>query len=165
MSGLRRSHFVGANNLQWRAQPSLLLMIGDIGCLGNISITVEKYLAVFDAEPREILDGDHDVMVQTIGYSYHAAVREHGMILRYDDNHPWRHHADDHHVHRGNWRDRNDDSGRVDWVGLGAWPLLSQVIEEVADWYHAHRDELPRPDDYAAPLPREPRTRFNPDAI
>lgn len=164
MAQLRASHFVGADNLRLDAQPSLLLLIGDIGCLGNISITVEKYLATDEASPGEVIDGDHDVLVQTIEYSYHACVRGHGMILRYDNNHPWPRHADDHHAHRGNWRDENDDSGQVEWVGVDRWPTLGDVITEVSEWYYSHRDELPNPDDYATPLHREPRTRWNPNA-
>ena len=46
MGHLRATNFVGADNLRLIAQPNLLMMIGDIGCLGNILITVEKYLAV-----------------------------------------------------------------------------------------------------------------------
>lgn len=164
MVQLRATQFVGADGLEWIAQPSLLLMIGDVGCLGNIRITVEKYLAIVtrDATPANVLDGDHDIVVQTIGYAYHAAVRGHGMILRYDNNHPWPGHADDHHVHRGDWRDAEDDSGRVEWVGEDRWPTLGEVVREVMDWYYGNRDDLPNPDLYATPLPREPRTRWNP---
>lgn len=30
------------------------------------------------------------------------------------------------------------------------------------DWYYAHRDELPRPDEYATPQVRVPRILWNP---
>ena len=164
MGQLRATTFVGADSLRLIAQPALLLMIGDIGCLGNISITVEKYLAIVtpNASPSDVLDGAHDVVVQTLQYAYHAAVRRHGMILRYDNNHPWRGHADEHHVHRGDWRERDDDSGTIAWVGADRWPPLGDVITEVTDWYYVHRDELPDPDAYAEPLVREPRTMWNP---
>ncbi len=143
---------------------SLILLVGDIGCLGNILITVEKYLAIVtpDATPAEVLDGDHDVVVQTIAYAYHASVRGHGAILRYDNNHPWPRHADDHHVHRCDWRYPDDDPGRVEWVGEARWPTLGEVVREVMDWYYDNRDQLPQADEYATPLVREPRTRWNP---
>lgn len=164
MSQLRASTFVGADNLRLVAQPALLLMIGDIGCLGNILVTVEKYLAIVTDEttPAGVLDGDHDALVHTITYAYHAGIRGGGMILRYDNNHPWPGHPDEHHVHRGNWRDADDDSGKIEWVGEQHWPTLGEVVQEVMDWYEANRDELPNPDAYATPLEREPRTRWNP---
>ena len=166
MGQLRASQFVGADNLQWIAQPSLLVLIGDIGCLGNIGITVEKYLAIVtpDATPDDVLAGDHDIVVQTIGYAYHAQVRSHGMILRYDNNHPWPQHADDHHVHRGDWRDATDNVGRVEWVGADRWPTLGDVIREIETWYYEQHRDLPEPDAYATPVLREPRTRWNPNA-
>lgn len=163
MGQLRASGFVGADNLRLIAQPSLILMIGDVGCLGNITITVEKYLAIVTptANPSEVLAGDHDVVVETIRYAYHAQVSKHGPILRYDNNHPWPRHGDNHHVHRCDWR-KQDDSGRVEWVGAAHWPTLGTVVNEVMDWYYEHRDELPQPDAYATPLQREPRTMWNP---
>lgn len=164
MAQLRATTFVGADSLRLVAQPALLLMIGDIGCLGNILITVEKYLAIEmpGTTPEEVLDGAHDVTIQTISYAYHAGVRGRGMILRYDNNHPWPGHADNHHVHRGEWRDPDDDAGRVSWIGEDCWPTLGDVVREVMDWYYTQRDELPEPDVYGSPLSREPRTRWNP---
>ena len=164
MGQLRKTGFVGADTLELIAWPQRLLMIGDIGCLGDISITVEKYLAVVtpDATPADVLDGDHDIVVQTRLYSYHAQVCGHGAILRYDNNHPWPGHEDEHHVHRCDWRNHDDDPGRVDWVGADAWPTLGDVIAEVMSWYYEHRDELPRRDDYATPIARQARILWNP---
>lgn len=164
MSQLRVSGFVGADTLELIPWPSRLLMIGDIGCLGRIVITVEKYLEVLsrDATPADVLAGDHDVLVQTRIYSYHAAVEEHGAILRYDNNHPWPRHVDEHHVHRCDWRDRDDDPGRVEWIGADHWPTLGEVIRELSAWYDQNRDELPCPDDYGTPIKREPRILWNP---
>jgi len=165
MGQLRATGFVGTDSLRLVAQPSLLLMIGDIGCLGDITITVEKYLTVITdgATPSDVLAGDHDVMVQTIIYSYRAGVRGHGTILRYDNNHGRPGHADWHHAHRCDWRSA-DDVGHVEWIGEDRWPTLGDVVEEVMDWYYEHRDELPRPDAYATPLRREPHILWNPFA-
>lgn len=166
MTQLRASQFVGADTLELLAWPSRLLMVGDIGCLGNIRVSVEKYLRIVtpDATPEDVLAGDHDVEVQTLIYAYHAAVVGHGMILRYDNNHGRPGHADWHHVHRGDWRNANDDAGTVEWIGRDSWPTLGDVIRELGDWHERHRDELPRPDDWAAPLPRHPHLLWNPNA-
>lgn len=138
-------------------------MIGDIGCLGNIRLSVEKYLQVLTpgASGRDVLGGDHDIEVETRIYAYHAAVVGHGMILRYDNNHGRAGHADWHHVHRGDWRNAGDDAGVVEWIGEDRWPTLGEVIQELADWYYEHRDELPSPDDYAPPLTRAPHIFWN----
>lgn len=101
---------------------------------------------------------------QTMLYAYHAGIRGGGMILRYDNNHSWPRHADQHHVHRGNFKDSDDDSGKIEWLGADRWPSLGDVVREVMDWYYVHRDELPNPDTYAEPLERNPRTMWNPDA-
>jgi hypothetical protein len=131
--------------------------------IGDITLTVEKYLRVIteDATPSAVLEGDHDIVVQTYLYSYHASVRGHGAILRYDNNHGG--HPDSHHVHRCEWRnDDDDDAGRVVWIGEDAWPTLGDVIQELMDWYYANRDDLPRPDEYAEPVARNPRILWDP---
>ena len=138
-------------------------MVGDIGCLGDITLTVEKYLRVMTeaASPSDVIGGDHDIVVQTYIYAYHASVRGHGAILRYDNNHGRPGHADWHHVHRCDWR-TDDDVGHVEWIGEERWPTLGEVIQELMDWYYANRDQLPNPDAYAAPLTRVPRILWNP---
>jgi hypothetical protein len=160
---LRATSFVGADTLELIAWPRQLVMVGDIGCLGEITLTVEKYLRVLiaHASPSDVLGGDHDIVVQTYVYSYHASVRGHGAILRYDNNHGRSGHPDWHHVHRCDWRS-DDDVGRVEWIGEDKWPTLGDVIQELMDWYYANRDDLPRPDEYAAPLKRVPRILWNP---
>jgi hypothetical protein len=35
-------------------------------------------------------------------------------------------------------------------------------MQELMDWYYVNRDDLPRPDEYAAPLARVPRILWNP---
>jgi hypothetical protein len=158
MGHLRVTGFVGADTLELIAWPQLLVMVGDVGCLGDITVTVEKYLRVLtdDATPLDVLSGDHDIVVQTYLYAYHANVGDHGPIFRYDNNHGRPGHADRHHVHRCDWR-TSDDAGRVDWVGEHKWPTLGEVIQELRNWYYENRDELPRPDEYATPLKRTPR--------
>ncbi|HVV87315.1 MAG TPA: hypothetical protein VHE35_29945 [Kofleriaceae bacterium] len=163
MGQLRSTGFVGADTLELIAWPKQLVMVGDIGCLGDLSITVEKYLRVVTpgARPADVLDGDHDISVETYVYSYHASVRCHGAVFRYDNNHGRPGHADWHHVHRCDWRS-DDDVGQVEWIGEARWPTLGDAIRELSAWYYEHRDALPSPDEYAAPLQRQPRILWNP---
>ena len=144
MGQLRATSFVGADTLRLVAWPGRLLMVGDIGCLGDIRLSVEKCLRVVTpgATAAGIVDGNHDVIVQTTMYAYHATICGHGLILRYDNCHPRAGHADWHHVHRCDWR-TDDDAGQIEWVGEDRWPTLGEVVNELMDWYHAHYDELP----------------------
>lgn len=164
MAQLRETQFVGADTLKLVAWPSRLLMIGDIGCLGGIRISVEKYLRIMTpgATASDVIAGDHDIEVQTFAYAYHAAVEGCGMVLRYDNNHGRPGHLDWHHVHRGDWRSKDDDTGVVEWIGEHRWPTLGDVIRELSNWYEAVRDELPNADGYATPLVREPHLFWNP---
>lgn len=165
MAQLRETQFVGADTLDIVAWPSRLLMVGDIGCLGDIRISVEKYLRVLtpDATPDDVIKGDHEIIVQSYIYSYRAGVCGHGTIVRIDNNHSWPGHTDEFHIHHCDWRS-DDDVGRVEWVGEDNWPTLGEFIRDVASWYYEHRDELPRPDEYAVPLAREPHLLWNPMA-
>jgi hypothetical protein len=167
MAALRETQFVGADTLDLVAWPGRILMIGDIGCLGNITISVEKYLRVVTphASAEQVLDGDHDIEVETLVYSYRAGVRGHGTILRVDNNHTheWLGHADEHHAHHCDWRS-DDDVGRIEWLGADRWPTLGDFVRQVMDWYYEHREELPEPDVYATPLKREPHIMWNPNA-
>jgi len=164
MAQLRATQFVGADTLSLVAWPGRLVMVGDIGCLGNITISVEKYLKVItpDATPDHVLAGDHDVEVQTYIYSYRAGVRGHGTIVRVDNNHVWPGHPDEHHKHHCNWRS-DDDSGEVEWLGEERWPTLGEFVREVMEWHGTHREELPEPDQYAVPLERAPHILWNPN--
>ena len=47
---LRARSFVGADTLELIAWPRQLVMVGDSGCLGEITLTVEKYLRVLTAD-------------------------------------------------------------------------------------------------------------------
>jgi hypothetical protein len=162
MGQLRATGFVGADTLRLIAWPSLLVMVGDIGCLGDLVVSTEKYLEIVtpDASPDDALAGDGDILVRTLIYSYNASVRGRGTIFRYDNNHGRAGHADWHHVHRCDWRS-SDDDGTVAWIGEDRWPTLGEVVRELMDWYYEHRNQLPTPDDYAVPLVREPRIVYH----
>jgi hypothetical protein len=161
MGELRSSGFVGDDTLRWLVWPQFLVMVGDIACLGDLVISVEKYLTVVteDATPGDVLR-DGDIQVQTLVYSYNASVRGRGTVFRYDNNHRWKGHADNHHVHRCDWR-KDEATGVVQWVGEARWPTLGEVVVELESWYWEARSDLPNPDVHALPLEREPRALWH----
>ena len=143
---VRAGDFVQRHTLRYVGIPGHIIIVGQVACLGNIVLTVEKYLEVLDGRVSgpEVLDGDDDAEVQTIIYAYNASVRGHGNLLRYDNTHRWRGHADDHHRHRMDWRNNSRElPGSPEWVGYDRWPHLGDFMQEARDWYWEHRDELP----------------------
>lgn len=136
--------FVGSETLTFNPVPRAFLLEGEIACLGEIVVTVEKYI--------EILEGQGDnATVQTIWYSYNASVSNRGNILRYDNQdydylRPG--HLDEHHKHIFDWHSGDEGAGSPIWVGKQNWPTLGDVLQELQDWYWHHRAELPNPDIY-----------------
>lgn len=144
MYGFRSGDFVGEDTLEFISRGSGNLAIaGEISCLGDIVIRVEKNLTVID-------DGTADPLVQTVDYAYNASVRGANSFLRHDNLHSYPGHKGSHHRHDFDWRDEQDLPGSPSWVGIEGWPTLSEFIEEVQKWYWSNRDELPEPDTYGA---------------
>lgn len=143
---LRSEDFVLEDTLEVNPVPSQtepgFLMEGEIGCLGCIVITVEKFLTVVDG-PEE------DPMVQTEWYSYNVSVRGWSTVFRYDNQHPeYLHpgHKDRHHKHEYDLETGEEAAGSPIWTGADRWPHLSEVMEEAREWYWNHRDDLPDPE-------------------
>jgi len=139
--------FIGTETLEFTPFPNGFLLKGEISCLGEIVIAVEKFLDIHDLLPQPI----DDFVVQTTWYSYNAFVRNHSNILRYDnqdgdDLRPG--HADAHHKHSFDWLTGKEEPGSPFWVGSEGWLTLGEVIQEVEDWYWANRKDLPHPDAY-----------------
>ena len=138
MQMVRGGGVIHHDTLKFKALPSTITLTGEIACLGNIIVQVNKMLVI--VEPAE------DPEVQTITYAYNAWVRNHKTFLRYDNSHPHKGHADRHHKHILDWR---TGRGRVEWVGVAAWPTLTDVLHEVESWYWANREDLPDRDKVA----------------
>ena len=136
MSQLYAHGFIQRDTLQWETTPPAMRLCGEIACLGNIVIGVQKILLVLDGQ------GD-DALVQTVYYAYNASVRGYGNIFRYDNNEHYSEHPDAHHRHDFNWRTGAQRNNSPRWTG--EWPTLGEFIEKVADWYQVNRDELPEP--------------------
>ena len=144
MNGFAAQGFVGEHNLEFTFEGSgVLALDGEISCLGNIVIRVEKYLRVLE-------NASPDPLVQTYSYSYNASVRGSSNVMRYDNWHPHEGHKDSHHKHDFDWQSDEELSYSPRWMGVMGWPTLSEFIEEVMGWYYRRYSELPSPDAYAA---------------
>jgi Family of unknown function (DUF6516) len=123
--------------------PGIVLQ-GGIACLGNLVLTVNKFLEIL-SDPD-----DDNPMVETRVYKYNLSVRGYGTVFRYDNEHPWflhPGHPDPHHKHLFDWRAGKElRPPSPVWVGADDWPHLSRIIEEAREWYYLNRDALPEPD-------------------
>jgi hypothetical protein len=144
MDQFRSGGFVGEDTVRFpREIGGTLAITGEISCLGDIFIRVEKNLIVID-------DGTLDPLVQTVDYAYNASVRGAKSFLRHHNLHPLPGYPDPHQRHEFYWQTEEELPNSPSWVGEEGWPTLSEFIEEVEQWYWNHRDELPNPDGYAA---------------
>jgi hypothetical protein len=134
MQQFLRGGFVRSENLSFNdLGDGFIEMEGVIECDGGIYIEVRKRI--------EILDGDGaDALVQTVDYSYNAAIRGVGNILRYDSPHP--DHNREHHVHRFDVFAGVERRPPIFILDESARPTLGEVIEEVQAWYYANLDQL-----------------------
>ncbi len=147
MEQLRRAGFVGEDTLIVEAYPatppkrSVLSLLGEISCRGNIIVSVTKIL-------EKVNDDDDDPLIQTVEYAYHAFVRGGGNIFRYDNMHPRSDHADQHHKHDFAFPTGEES---VEWVGADRWPTLGDVIRKLMAWHSDNYHSLAEPDAFSAP--------------
>lgn len=83
--------------------------------------------------------------VRTIWYSYHAGLEGplDRPIFRYDNAHAYSRegHTDEHHKHRfdpATWQEIEPP----EWIGRARWPHLSEVVEELAEWWRTTGQHL-----------------------
>lgn len=110
----------------------LIVLAGRIQCVGGIYVDVWKVLVAVDGSGPA-------VRVQSVAYSYNAAVPGLGNILRYDSPHAG--HRGHHHVHRYDVFS-NDRDGTVADTSDTDWPTLGEVLDELRDWYYENFDRL-----------------------
>lgn len=106
-------------------------MKGRVQCQGSLHLDIEKRL-------RGKRDAQSIEMVETIDYSYTAAIHRVGTLFRYDSPHE---HRSCHHVHRYDVLS-GDKGGNIIEHTRGEWPSLSNVIEEFKNWYYGNFAEL-----------------------
>lgn len=141
MDQMRADGFVGEDTLVLESiGAGLLVMFGEIACMGGIVVRVEKYLEVLEGEGL-------DASVRTVEYKYNAFIRGRNNVLRYDNSHSYPDHADAHHRHEYDWKSGKQPESAT-WVGEHRWPTLNDVLEELRRWYWENREDLPKPDGY-----------------
>ena len=131
MQDFRDEEFLLADGLSFDWQNTDRLVIeGRIRCHGDLFIDVETFLAVRVA-------GDQR-QVRTVRYTYHAGVEgsQDRSVFRYDNFHAYSRegHADAHRKHvfdHATWKVKTPP----EWIGAARWPHLSDVIEELRQWW------------------------------
>ena len=136
--------FVSDSTLEFCPYPNAFRLAGEIACLGEILIQVDKFL--------DILEGcNDDAIVCTRWYAYNVSIKNYGNVFRYDNQDPdylRDGHLDEHHKHLFDWRLNVECLDSPKWIGESGWLTLGQVIEEAHDWYWQNQHLLPKPDSY-----------------
>jgi len=124
--------FVLADELELSVYGAGYLVIsGQIRCLGDILIDVDKVLKVVDGTGES-------TRIQTAWYRYNARIPGRGIVVRYDAPHP---HRPVHHAHRFNILEASPVE-QIEESPDGDWPVLGEVIQELEHWYYEHYDAL-----------------------
>ena len=144
MNQFRSRDFVSSETLKFFPYPDCFRLKGEISCLGDILVTVDKLIDILSGQ-------DDNAIVQTRWYTYNASVRGYSNILRYDnqdDDYLRDGHHDAHHKHLFDWRTGQEALGSPFWIGHQNWRTLGDVLQELENWYWQHRVELPNPEEY-----------------
>lgn len=105
-------------------------------------------------EVEKLLERSGD-LVHTLEYRYQVTLQGRGGVLRYDNSHgPAPHYESDnptaqretwHHRHELEWFDPSSPRTPEELPGPDydiEWPHLSDVLDEVVQWYHTHGEVL-----------------------
>jgi hypothetical protein len=143
MDQVVRGGFVSSHDLLADTRDGALEVTGRIECAGGIAIEVRQQF--------ERVDGrDAEARVQIVEYRYHVQLTGVGPIFRYDAPHalfddedaPAHHH--EHHRHEYDVL-KGDREGTITCIyDVEQVPTLREVIDEAADWFYAHAEELRR---------------------
>lgn len=104
------------------------ILSGRIVCQNGMFLDVAKQL--------EILDRGGRLYVKTRRSNDQAMIvgSEPRAVFRYDDAHSYPGHGDNHHRHGVNYADWTYLEP-PQWIGHDRWPLLSEVIDELHQWW------------------------------
>ena len=105
-----------------------IAVAGEIRCLGDMTISVDKTLTVLDGQGP-------GAMVYTTEFHYHVQAVGRGPVLRYDSPHP---HRPYNHVHRFDFLATWDQVQIVPIYEINDVPTLGDVLEEVRELYWAN---------------------------
>lgn len=130
-----RDYFIDSDDLEYTfPRPAIFEIVGRIHCRHGLFIDVDKTLEFNDRH-----------QVRNIAYSYHAGVAgaQDRAIFRYDNAHRYARegHEDEHHKHRFDSATWQEIEPPV-WVGRERWPHLSNVIEELIEWWESTGQHL-----------------------
>ncbi|MBL9090209.1 MAG: hypothetical protein JNL96_03240 [Planctomycetaceae bacterium] len=148
LSQARATGFVCGDAIEFTDFDTFFTIEGEIGCLGEIVISVSKILEVVS------ISEDNQRLVQTSSYSYNVLIRGGHNIFRYDNNHPESPHPGHHtihHKHEFDWQTGDEFNCSPRCIGHD-WPHLGEVIAEASDWYYANRSLLKNPNRCAEDL-------------
>jgi hypothetical protein len=105
--------------------------------MGNLFIDVETHLILRTTKGRR--------QVRIDKYAFHAGVGgvQDRSVFRYDNFHVYSRegHPDAHHKHifdHSTWRERTPP----EWIGEDRWPHLSDVLEELRQWWESTGQHL-----------------------
>lgn len=105
----------------------MFVIEGRLICKGGLFIKVQK-----------LIERNNRNQVRTFRYSYHAGLEGDAdrSIFRYDNAHTYvrEGHADEHHKHRFDYATWGEIAP-PQWVGVHNWPTLTDVIEELYEWW------------------------------
>jgi hypothetical protein len=137
MHQLRLGDFVLSDGVELRQlSEGVFVLEGRIECEGGIYVDVWKLLEVVDGEGP-------DARVQTIEYSYNAALSGRRNIVRYDSPHLDGHRSH-HHVHRYDTF-ADDAEGVAEDLDDEKRPTLGEVLLELREWYFENYEKLTPP--------------------
>lgn len=124
-------HFVIEDRVERAVGLTVANWVGEIICQDGYEIHVRRL---------QLVDMRHgSPWVRTKKYSYHALQRRAGLVrnlFRYDNIHTHLRHDSEHHRHRF---DRNGvEIDPPEHVGIGGWPNLGQVLDEVHVYWTDH---------------------------
>ncbi len=139
MEQFRLSGFVADDNLKFKELPPILILEGEIACLGRIVVGVSKVLEFIRP---------HENLVQTVGYSYNVSVRGIGNVFRHDNAHRYEGHVDAHHCHRYDFPRPEEIAGSPFWLGADGRLTLGEVIEEARTWHSEYYQMLVDPEGF-----------------
>ena len=142
----KANNFIGDETLKFTPSIPSIKLSGEIGCCGNIVISVDKLIDV-------ISGSGVNAVVQTRCYAYNVFIRNRFNLFRYDNQDDYfsslfAEHKDIHHKHLFDWETGEELSDSPIWVGEDSWPTLGEVIQEAEEWYWSNQDKLEYPDSY-----------------
>jgi hypothetical protein len=144
--------FVCFDETRFLRTEGIITLVGRIGCVGGLIVTVEKLL-----EEIGVLDGSP--LVQTFKYAYNVSVQGYGNLVRFDNAHSHDGHMDKHHRHDFDPMTGIELPGSPLWIGATGWPNLGRVLTSLRDWHCDNAGELPAkhncpdPDSFRNPPP------------